>query len=368
MTEEKNETGRDLEGVYHGRLSLHAASEAYLKKRVFLITGATGFLGGNIARLLVSAGENVRALVRNPAAARLPEEVTIYPGDVLDLPSLERFFALDADADIFVIHCAGMVTLAPQYNQAVYDVNVTGTGNMIKQSLKHRVKKLVYVSSTAAIPERPGRERINEVDRFDPEAVTGHYSKSKAIASQAVLDAVKQHGLDASIVFPAGIMGPYDYGFGLITRNIIKIVEGRFPCGLTGTLNCADVRDVARGVISCCSKGRRGEGYIISSVAVTMRDLFKAVADAGGCKRAGIILPAWMAGFIAAVSEGFGKVTGRPVTLTRFTLYNLRRNNNFSSTKAEKELNYSARPFAETICDQVAWLHEEGAVRLRSGR
>jgi dihydroflavonol-4-reductase len=333
-----------------------------MRREIYLLTGATVNLGSNICRALITRSETVRALVRNPAKARLHEVVEVCSGDVLDVPSLERFFLVDEDTDIYVIHCASIVALDPNYSQIVHDVNINGTQNIIDLCVKHKVKKLVYISSTGAIPELPGNQTIAEVNHFNPDAVIGYYSKSKAAATQLVFDAVDKYDLNASIVFPTGIFGPYDYGMGLITSNIINIVQGKIPCGVSGTFNCADARDLADGVVSCCSKGRAGEGYIMGNQTVTMQDLFDAVAEASGCKRVKLILPAGLSKFLAATAEIFSKLTGKSSILTRFTIYNLVRNNNFSSEKAVKELNYRFRPLTETIRDEVLWLREEGLI------
>lgn len=333
-----------------------------MKKRIFLLTGATGNLGSNISRVLVSKGETVRALVRNPDTARVQEGIEVVQGDVRDLQSLEKFFQTGQEVDLYVIHCASIVALEPDYSQVVHDVNITGTQNIIDLCVKNQVKKLVYISSTGAIPELPGNEPITEVSSFDPDSVIGYYSKSKAVATQLVQDAVKQHELDASIVFPTGIFGPYDYGFGLITTNIINIVKGKIPCGVAGTFNCVDVRDLAGGVVSCCHNGKKGHGYIMANQTVTMQDLFDAVAEASGCRRVKLILPQRVARGLAVLAETFSKLTGKPTVFTRFTLYNLIRNNNFSSAKAARELNYQVRPFAETIRDEVIWLRSEGLI------
>ena len=335
-----------------------------MSEKIYLLTGAAGNLGSNISRNLIAAGETVRALVLNgdPAIVRVPKETEICSGDVLDVPSLEKFFAVPEDKDIYVIHCASIVALDPYYSQKVHDVNITGTQNIIDQCVKHKVKKMVYVSSTSAIPELPGDHPITEVNRFAPDTITGYYGKSKAEASQLVMDAVNQYGLNASIVFPTGIFGPYDYGFGLITSTIISFVKGKIPGGIAGTFNCADVRDLASGVISCCSKGRKGEGYIMGNNTITMQDLFNAIAEASGCKRVTTILPTGPAKVLAVISETVSKITNKATPLTRFTIYNLSRNNNFSSEKAARELDYHFRPFSETIRDEILWLREEGRI------
>lgn len=335
-----------------------------MKRKIFLVTGATGNLGSNIVRTLLSRGEPVRALVMDgdPALSRIPKEAAICSGDLLDVQSLDRFFDLPTDADAYVIHCAGLVSLATDYSKIVHEVNVTGTKNIVEQCVKKKVRKLVYISSTSAIPELAGKQTIIEVKCFDPERVYGYYGKSKAYASQNVMDAVKEHDLDASIVFPTGIFGPYDYGFGLVTSNIINFAKGRVPGGLTGSFNCADVRDLADGVIACSAKGGKGEGYIMGNRTVTVKELFDTIADCCGMNSVRFIVPGTLARPITALSETIGRITGKPTILTRFTIYNLLRNNNFSSEKAIRELDYSIRPFRDTIRDEIEWLRMEGRI------
>lgn len=335
-----------------------------MNSKIYLLTGAAGNLGSNISRLLIAAGETVRALVLegDPAIVHIAAEAQICVGDILDAASLDRFFTVPENSDLYVIHCASIVSLEPDFSQKVHDVNIVGTQNVINCCLKHQVKKLVYVSSTSAIPELPHGQAIVETDHFDPTAIVGFYGKSKAAASQLVMNAVSQNSLDASIVFPTGIFGPYDYGFGLITSNIIRFAKGTIPFGVQGTFNCADVRDLAAGTIACCSMGRKGEGYILGNRAVTMKDLFDEVADVNHSKRITLMLTMSQARFLAVITEAVSKVTRKPTPLTRFTIYNLMRNNDFSSEKAVRELNYHSRSFSETIRDEILWLRSEGKI------
>lgn len=152
----------------------------------------------------------------------MPEGIEIVHGDILDRASLEPLFKTDEDEEVYVIHCAGIVWVKVEANPKVRAVNVDGTANIIDQCLKHRVKKLVYISSIGAIPELPAGQKIKEIDHFSPnDGLIGYYSITKAEASQLVMDALKQHPeFDASIIHPSGICGPYDYAFGSVTgRN-----------------------------------------------------------------------------------------------------------------------------------------------------
>ena len=329
---------------------------------IYLLTGAAGKLGGSVARKLVAEGKAVRALVLpgDPAADRVPPEVEVVVGDIRDRASLARLFDAPRGRDFAVIHCASIVTASPNYSVKIYDVNVGGTKNVVDLCVERGVRKLVYVSSTGAIPELPRGNAIVEVERYDPDAVVGFYSRTKAWASQIVLDAARERGLDASVVCPSGIAGPEDYAYGPVASVIIDCAKGNLRVGVAGSFNAADVRDLAAGVVACCEKGRKGESYVLANECLSVRQLFRLVSAASGCKEVRAILPVGLAKAMAAVSELVAKSTGTSSRLSSFAVYNLARNNVFVSAKAKRELGYTCRPFAETIADTVAWLKSEG--------
>lgn len=335
-----------------------------IKEPLYLVTGATGFLGSNLTRALIARGCRVRALVRksSKAAKTVPPEVEIVTGDLLDTESLEQFFDLPDDTELIVLHCAGFVAIAPEWNQRVYDVNVTGTQNMIEQCLTHQAKKLVYVSSTGAIPEQPHGVKIKETNNFEPERVMGCYSQTKAIATRLVLDAAER-GLDVSIIYPSGIFGPNDYGFSFVPQFIIDYTKGKMPAGISGSFNAVDVRDLAAGVIACALKSEKGAGYIMSGETVTLRELFNVVRQYAGGPKVRLMLPIPIARFLAHIAGVIGKITKKPMLLTTFIVYNLARNNDFDCSKAMRELGFSCRPFENTIRDTVQWLAAEGKLK-----
>lgn len=335
--------------------------------RIYLLTGAAGFLGGTICRQLLARndGSLVRAFVlpNDPAMQFVPNQVEICEGDLTDKESLARFFDTPEGLDVIVIHCASIVTVNPDYSQKVMDVNVGGTKNIIGQCLANpNFRKLVYVSSTGAIPELPKGQKIKEVDHFDPETtpelVRGCYSQSKALATQAVLDAVHKRGLNASIVHPSGIMGPEDFAVGETTKTVIQIINGEMPMGINGTFNLCDVRDLAAGCIAAVDKGRKGECYILGNEEVRFKDFCKIICDEAGCKPIKMFLPCGIAGFMAEQAEKKAKKTGKRPLLTTFSVYNLARNNDFDSSKAQRELGYHTRTYRETMRDEIAWLKE----------
>lgn len=291
-----------------------------MKNRIYLVIGAAGNLGSSVCSQLLEKGARIRALVLkgDPAAERVPKKVEIVIGDVTDTASLERFFTVEDGTEVIVIHCASIVTVSGDYSEKLYEVNVGGTQNMVDKCLEHKVKKLAYVSSTSAIPELPNGQKITEVSHFTADGIVGHYGKTKALASQIVMDAVHKKGLDASIVFPTGICGPDDFAYGPVSTFVIDYVNGRMPGGVAGSFNAVDVRDLADGVISCCDNGRKGEGYIMGNVCVSMRDMFRYISSASGVKEVKTILPISIAKIFAHLTSLGSKITGKPALLTMF--------------------------------------------------
>ena len=290
---------------------------ATTNKTIYLVTGAAGFLGGTICRQLVERGEKVRAFVlpNDKAIKFIPSEVEIVEGDLCDIHSLEKLFTVPEGYETIVMHIASIVTVNPDYNQKVMDVNVGGTQNIIDLCLLHKeCKKLVYCSSTGAIPELPKGTAIAETYDFDTEKVVGCYSQSKALATKAVLDAVKTQGLNACVVHPSGILGPEDFAIGETTGTVIQIINGEMPAGIDGSFNLCDVRDLANGTI------------------------------------------------LAGMLEKQAKKKGTKPLMTTFSVYNLARNNSFDSSKAKNELGYTTRSYEETLRDEIAWLKKEGKI------
>ena len=333
--------------------------------RVYLLTGAAGFLGNNIAKQLLEKGCKVRGLVLegDKAEQYIPRGVEIVHGDLLDVKSLEQFFDVEEE-EIICIHCASIVYLKEEPNDFVKRVNVDGTKNIIDFCLRKNVKKMVYVSSTGTVSELPHGIKMKEPKRFDLDKIVGYYGKTKAMATELVMNAVQNQGLPATIVYPTGICGPNDYAHGPVSTFIIQYCTGETKMGVPGSFNSVDVRDLAAGTIACVEKGGIGEGYILGNDVVSMRQMFQYISQAGNVKLVKTVLPMAVTKLIVKGGILLGKVTHKDPLFTELMMYNLVRNNDYDSSKARKELGYSTRPFSETIYDEVKWLNEEGMIQV----
>lgn len=336
-----------------------------MKNVVYLVTGAAGFLGSNICAQLLERGDRVRAFVLNgdKAAQYLPKEVEVFYGNLCDKASLEPFFAVEDGLRTVCIHVASMVTVNPYYRKLVLDVNVGGTENIVDMCLEHKeCEKLVYVGSTGGIPELPRGQKIKEVANVNLDNVEGWYSKSKAMATNNIFTAIEQRGLKACVVYPTGIMGPNDYAISETTSTVIKIIKGEMPVGIDGSFNMVDVRDLAAGCIAAADKGRIGEGYILGNDVIRFKKLNKILVKESGCKPIRFFLPIRIAEMIAKRMEKRAAKTGKMPMMTTFSVYNLKRNNQFDYSKAERELGYKTRPIEETLRDQIKWLKDNSLI------
>ena len=329
---------------------------------LYLITGAAGHLGNALMHQLLACGKAVRSF--DLANSRpVPAGVDTFHGDVNNKDSLVTFLDRpNPSTRMILIHAAGIVSISSQYDQRVYDVNVIGTQNVLQAAIEARVDKFVYVSSVHAIPEQPHGQPIAEVERFNPDDVVGVYAKTKAEASQCVIDAAGAAGLDFVIVHPSGLTGPYDDGHGHISALIIDYCRGRLTSGTQGGYDFADVRDVAAGIIAATEKGRSGQCYILSGHYYRVRELLDLVSQITGRRPIRSYLPIWFVKLTAPLSELYYKLRRVPPLYTTYSIYTLSSNANFTHAKATQELAYTTRPLESTLKDTITWLQAENLI------
>ncbi len=322
----------------------------------YLITGATGFLGRAVTEELVCRGAKVCALALpdDPYVKMLPKDVYVVYGDVCIKSSLACFFK-GADRQSCLIHCAGIVSVASHPGNKLYQVNVTGTRNVMQLCSEHNVGRMIYVSSVHAVPEKPKGNAVTEECDFSPMLVHGEYAKSKAAATEMVFDAIRQ-GLRANVVFPSGIIGPGDLAGGCFTTMTKAFLAGKLPFSVKGGYDFVDVRDVAKGILDCSERGDVGKGYILSGHYITIERMLHTVGKAAKIKRRSIPVPLGLAKLAAPYFERSSLKKKALPFFTPCSVSVLASNGQFSHVAATESFAYQPRPIEETLYDMTEWL------------
>lgn len=316
------------------------------------VTGATGHIGNTLVRELLAAGEHVRAILPpgDDPAPLAGLAVELSWADVRDRRTLEDVLE---GAEI-VYHLAGIVSIVPGRRQLLTDVNVTGTRNVVEVCRRVGVRRLVYTSSVHALVEPPHGTWLDEDALIDPLGVPDGYARSKALATNEVRQA-RETGLNAIIVFPSGVIGPFDYRRSEIGQLISDYVTGKLKVFIDGWYDFVDVRDIARGLVLAGKLGSNGGEYILSGTRVSVRELLELLQQVSGIPMPKCCLPLPVARMLATVSPLYYRLSGQIPRLTPYAISVLRSNSLISSAKAQRELDYATRPISETIRDTVAW-------------
>ena len=328
--------------------------------QTILVTGVTGFVGSAVARTFAEAGYKVRGMARASSdrinLADFPGE--IVTGDLNDAASLKA-----------ALHkCQALAHVAADYrlwtpNPAeIILSNGTGTRNIMEAALEMGVERIVYTSSVATL--KPLKDRPSDEDHpATPESAIGGYKKSKTVAERLVEKMVAEQGLPAVIVQPSTPIGPRDVKPTPTGRIIVDAANGRMPAYVETGLNLVHVDDVAHGHLLALEKGQPGRRYILGGDDVPLGALIAEVDAQLGRPFTAKKLPIAPLLPVAAIMEGFGRLTGHEPRLTLDTLRMSRTHMYFSSRRAETELGYTHRPWQEGIADALVWSRAHGMLK-----
>lgn len=323
-------------------------------KKQFLITGAAGHLGNTIIRMLNGKDIDIKGLILENETGPLLDNAQYIKGDVRKIETLRPLFEGCEQYETYVIHTAGIVDISEQVSPNLYDVNVKGTKNILQLCREYPIKRLLYVSSVHAIPEKDNNLVLHEIQHFSQAEVEGGYAKTKAEATQAVLDAAAA-GLNAVIVHPSGILGPYDRSGNHLVQLVNDYIHGKLPACVKGGYDFVDVRDVADGCLRALEKGKSGECYILSNRHYEIKDLLKMIRRIHGGRKLPT-LPLWMAKAALPFMKAYAKIKKSRPLYTKYSLCTLHSNDKFSHDKATAELGYMPRDIFQTLKDTVSWL------------
>ncbi len=318
------------------------------------VTGATGFVGLNVVEELLAQGWRVIALHRADSELkylrRMDAERAI--GDITDADSVRRAMPQGVDA---VFHVAGDTNLWSRRNAAQDRINIEGTRNVVDAALERRARRFVHTSSISAYGLQRGRldEGTPQLGKYS----SVNYNRSKHVAEEAVRAGMAR-GLDAVILNPGAILGPYD------TRNYARLVmlvaAGKLPGVPPGALPFCHVREVARAHVAAFEKGRKGENYLLGGTDASFVALLREIGAALGKPVPARPTPAWVLRLLGALGSLGGALTGTEPTLTPEMARQATRELTCDCSKAMRELGYRAVPLREMVGDCVRWLAAEG--------
>lgn len=323
------------------------------------VTGATGHLGNVVARELVSRGRAVRAVIP-PGEDLLPLQdvpVEVCRADLRDPEALRATFR----GCRWVFHLGGLVSISTGGRQTLFEVNVQGTRNVAQACVAQGVERLVYTSSVHAFPELPAGHCLTEAHPVDPTGVMGDYAASKAAAT-LFLREVAARGLDVVVVYPAGIVGPFDFKPSEMGQLLLEVARRRLWAYVEGSYNFVDVRDVAGAVVSAAERGRRGEGYILCGEVVGVKEYLELAAECCGVSPPRRKIPSGLARTVGMIAPLYYKVVGEKPLFTSYSIDVLRSNCLMSCDKARRELGFHNRPVAESLEDAVRWFRRAGRI------
>jgi dihydroflavonol-4-reductase len=322
-----------------------------------LVTGASGFVGSAVARALAARGLAVRALVRagSPTEHLSGLPIEFVTGDLRDAESVRAAMA----GVRFLFHVAADYRLWARDPNEIVVNNVTGTRIVMEAARNAGVERIVYTSSVATLLCHGKGEAADE-SRQVPEGETiGAYKRSKLLAEQLVEQMVAQ-GLPAVIVNPSTPIGPRDVKPTPTGRMIFEAAAGRMPAFVDTGLNMVHVDDVAEGHIAALTRGRTGERYILGGQNAALSEILAEVARQTGRKPPRIKIPRAAIYPLAYAAEAVANRTGREPFVTVDGLRMSKKRMFFTAAKAERELGYRARPYAEGIRDAIEWFRKAG--------
>ena len=322
--------------------------------KLYLVTGASGHVGSTLVRKLIERNEKIRVFVLPQEKDRIPEGIEIVTGDITDKESLRPFFNKEGYDSVSLIHVAGLVSLASKSDPLVWKVNADGTRNVLELSMEYGVDRFVYISSVDVIPEKRYPKLMSEVDHFSIDEREGDYAKSKAAASQLVLDYADK-GLNASMVQPSAIIGPGDDANSNHAIRMIRLLnKWPIPFYTDGAYDFVDVRDVAEGILLCEEKGKKHECYILSGEYMTVEELVSYIRSLHGKKKALFKIPLGIVKAFAPLIEKICLMAGnRHPAITPYSIDTLASACAYTHLKATQELGYEHRDIKQTIKDSI---------------
>src|SRR5271169_1419343 len=322
------------------------------------VTGATGFLGSHVARVLADQGAGLRLLVRPTSNLRNLEglKAETATGDLRDAASLEKAMA-GCDT---VFHVAADYRLWVRDPAEMYRSNVDGTRAILEAARKNGVQRVVYTSSVATMGFTGNGHPADEDSPVSLADMIGPYKRSKFIAEQVALEAGRS-GMHVVTVNPTTPVGEQDVKPTPTGRIVVDFLKRKFPAYVETGLNLVDVRECARGHIAALEKGKSGERYILGGQNLTLKQILDKLGAISGFPSPKVKLPYFVAYAAGAVDQTVqGRLLGREPRATIETVRMGKKKMWASSGKAERELGWKTVPVDDALRRAVEWFRANG--------
>ena len=322
------------------------------------VTGATGFLGSHVARVLADQGADLRLLVRSTSNLKNLEglKAETATGDLRDAASLEKAMS-GCDA---VFHVAADYRLWVRDPDEMYRSNVEGTRAILEAARKNGVRRVVHTSSVATIGFTGDGQSADEDSPVALADMIGPYKRSKFMAEQISLEAGRS-GMDVITVNPTTPVGEQDVKPTPTGRIVVDFLKRKFPAYVETGLNLVDVRECARGHVAAFEKGRSGERYILGGENLTLKQILDKLAAISGLPSPTVKLPYFVAFAAGVVDEAIsGWLLNREPRATVDSVRIGRKMMFASSAKAERELGWKIVPVENALRRAVEWFRGNG--------
>lgn len=323
------------------------------------VTGATGMLGNNLIRLLLTKGYDIKALVRSKEKAQkllANLDITLVQGDMENVEA----FATELEGADLVFHTAAY--FRESYKKGDHwpklkAVNIEGTRALLEASEQHKVKKVIYVSSSGTIGSSSAG-LADESTMASGDSLENDYFRSKVEADAMIAEFLKTHSLAVTTVLPGWMFGPFDAGPTTAGQLVLDFLNKKLPATFKGGAVIADVRDVAKAMFEAVGLGVSGEKYLVAGKLTSLKELTQTLESVSNVKAPRIVLPKRMAIGAAWLSERFNPKGSLSVTGVK----TITQPHDLSSAKAQKVLHASFRPLEDTLRDTVTWYKDNGYV------
>lgn len=320
-----------------------------------IVTGASGFLGNVLCRLLIRQGHQVTAIALDATTAKslADLDLTKIDADIRDHATMSRLF----QNQHIIFHLASIILITQDKNKLMHAVNVEGTRSVAEAALKANVQRFIHVSSIHALSGYPKDQMIDEQRELALSEQHLDYDRTKALAELELQKWIAR-GLKALIVNPTAFVGPYDFEPSLTGDAVHKFLtnKNKIMLHLPGGFNFVDVRDIAETLIQTMSKGSIGERYILGGEWVTIREMVHTIAEAGHFQGRSLSIPFTLAKFFVQIKVFFWQLTGKRVLYSNQSIQHLTAHRYIDDTKARKVLNHKSRSLLESFKDTYEWL------------